>query len=66
MYGFSEKEINFLAPSEPVPCMRILFLKKPKRNLRFHSGTDGLAGITRPGHTKGMAPAQLLTCHPVP
>lgn len=28
MYGFSEKEINFLAPSEPVPCMRILFLKK--------------------------------------
>ena len=33
MYGFSEKEINFLALSEPVPCMRILFLKKLKIDL---------------------------------
>ena len=33
MYGSSEKEINFLAPNEPVPCIRILFLKKGKIDL---------------------------------
>ena len=31
--SLNEKEINFLAPSEPVPCMRILFLKKWKIDL---------------------------------
>lgn len=35
MYGPAEKEINFLAPSKTVPCVRILFLKKWKIDLGF-------------------------------
>lgn len=38
MHGSSKKEINFLALSESVPCVRILFLKKVKDRLRIGRG----------------------------
>lgn len=35
IYDSTEKEINFLALTKTVPCVRILFLKKVKDRLRI-------------------------------